>query len=264
MTTPPHRIVALARSLLTSHGRKKTGQVLLEGVRAAEALAASPVKVTAVLVTAAARQEDRTARVVAALQMRGAPVHETPAALLRSLSQVETPQGLLVLCAVPRVDLSDVLAHPFVVIVDRVQDPGNLGTVLRLARAFGVGGVVTTWETVEVANPKTVRAAAGAWPGLPVAESVDSAALVAALRASGHRMIVADARGEALMSSTNWTGQVALVLGSEGHGAGEALVRGAGTRVRIPLAAGVESLNVASAGAILLAEAARRRGFPSH
>ena len=261
---PPRRIEALIRSLGTAHGRKKSGLAVLEGVRAAESLQASGAPVKAVIALAGALRDERTGRVVSGFAARGAPVFEAAATLMKALTQVEAPQGVFVICEPPRVTLEDALRHAFVLAADAVQDPGNLGTMLRLAAAFGVGAVVTTKGTVEVANPKTVRAAAGAWPGLPVADGVEPGVLVRALKSAGHRIVVADARGTADTESVGWAGKIALVAGSEGHGAGTALAAAAAVRVRIPLAPDVESLNVASACAILLAQSARRRGFPAH
>lgn len=258
---PPRRLEALAKSLGTAHGRKKSGLALLEGVRAAEGLAVFGAPVTAVLATPEALRDPRAAGVAADCASRGLPVYELSVAALRAISQVESPQGLLVVCEPPRVALEAALRHPFVLVADAVQDPGNLGTMLRLAAAFGVGAVVTTRGTVEVANPKTVRAAAGAWPGLPVSEGADPGTLVRLFKASGHRIVIADAHGSKGSQASTWSGKVALVAGSEGHGPGATLAGAATHRVRIPTAPGVESLNVASAVAILLAEAARQRGF---
>ena len=257
----PRRLEVLAKSLGTPHGRKKSGLAVLEGIRVAEGLTASGAVVNAVLVSPEALRDPRAAGLAAGFSSRGLPVYEVSAAALRGLSQVETPQGLLIICEPPRVTLETALLHPFLLIADAIQDPGNLGTILRLASAFGVGAVVTTKGTVEVSNPKTVRAAAGAWPGLPVAEGVNPESLVRLLKASGHRIVVADAHGSPGTRANLWMGHVALVAGSEGHGAGAVFATAATARVRIPLAPGVESLNVGSAVAILLAEAARRRGF---
>ncbi len=259
--SPPRRIEALVKSLGTAHGRRKAGLALLEGVRAAEGLLASGGTATAVLAAPGAPRDPRAAAAIAGFAARGVPVFEAGAALFKSASQVEAPQGLLVVCAAPTVGLEAALAHALVLVADGVQDPGNLGTMLRLAAAFGAGAVVTTKGTVEVANPKTVRASAGAWPGLPVTAGADPAALARALRRSGHRIVLADAHGTTDPRRVVWTGRVALVAGSEGHGAGAVLAAAAADRVRIPQAPGVESLNVGSATAILLAEAARQRGF---
>lgn len=226
-----------------------------------EGVAASGTRVTAVFATPDATRDPRAQGVITALRERGAAVHLAAAATLRALSQVEAPQGVLVIFEPPRVPLEDAVRHPFVLVADAVQDPGNLGTILRLASAFGVGAVVTTKGTVEAANPKTVRAAAGVWPGLPVAEGADPGALVRFLKAAGHRIVVADAHGSPGARAKLWMGKVALIAGSEGHGAGANFAAAAAARIRIPLAPGVESLNVGSAVAILLAEAARQRGF---
>ena len=259
VSSAAHRVIRLARELGTPHGRKKHGLVLLEGLRVVETAGSAGGET--LLVTARVLAGERGRSVAEALEARGVPVFEVADALFRAVSLVEAPQGIALLCPPPRVSLADALAAEFVVIADRLQDPGNLGALLRCARAFGAGAVIATKGCVEAANPKAVRAAAGAWPGLPVAESAETAALCRELaRDPGRRVLVADSGSGRDFRDPVWRGKVALVLGSEGRGADPRFVDAAEMRVRIPLAGAVESLNVTAAAAILLAEAARQRG----
>ncbi|MEK7474202.1 MAG: RNA methyltransferase [Candidatus Coatesbacteria bacterium] len=248
----------MARELGGAHGRKKRGLVLLEGLRAVEAAIAAGGE--AVLVTPKILAGPRGREVVAACTAHGVPVYEVDEALFRAVSIVEAPQGIALLAPPPRAGLAAALGGAFVLVADRIQDPGNLGALFRSARAFGVDAVVTTAGTVEAANPKAARAAAGAWPGLPVCEGVAAAPLARELGQGGRRVLVADAGGARDFREPLWRGRVALVLGNEGAGADPGFAAAGAIRVRIPLAASVESLNVTAAAAILLAEAARQRG----
>jgi len=277
VTSASHRVLRLARELATPRGRRKRNLVLLEGLRAVESAAASPEAGAAgysadaesprraLLVIPRVLAGERGRAVLDALLRAGVPVFEVSEVLFRAVSLVETPQGIALICPPPRVEVAEALRTSFLVVADRLQDPGNLGALFRSARAFGVEAVITTKGTAEAANPKAVRAAAGAWPGLPVAEGADPAELCRGLE--GRRILVADAAGGRDFRDPVWRGRVALVLGSEGSGAdprflaaASAAADAAGSgRVRIPIVPSVESLNVTAAAAVLLAEAARQR-----
>jgi len=252
--------VKLARALGTPHGRKKHGLVLLEGVRAAEAALQTGSRVKAALLTPETLTAPQNESLVRRLETAHVPAYQLPDALYRTVSQVEAPQGIALLCTPPRLTLAEALRSEFVLVADRLQDPGNLGTLLRLAQAFGVDAVITTRSTVEVSNPKAVRAAAGVWPGLAVAEGAAPERLSAELTERGFRVLVSDPLGPHDFRKPFWSDRVALVLGSEAHGVGRELRGIAAAGVRVPLSDKVESLNVAAAAAILLAEAARQRG----
>lgn len=252
-------VIKLARELATPHGRKKRDLMVLEGLRAAETVAGSGARIEAALFTVRALKAARAQALAGRLADMGVRLYELPPELYAAATQVEAPQGVALLCAAPRLPLPDALLGTFVVVADRLQDPGNLGGLLRCAAAFGVEAVITTKGTAEAGNPKTLRAAAGAWPGLPVAEGVEPDRLAAELAARGFHVYVADPRGALDVRAADWRGRVALIAGSEGHGPDARLSGGGAIAVRIPMAAGSESLNVTAAAAVLLAEAARQR-----
>jgi TrmH family RNA methyltransferase len=139
-----------------------------------------------------------------------------------------------------------------------VADPGNVGTLLRTARGAGASGAVLTEGSADPIGPKAVRASAGAVLHLPVAELAFDTAL-ARLADEGLAFVVADAAAERSIDDVDLRDDVVLVLGNETRGVPEALGDLAVERVAIPLAPGLESLNVAAAGAVLLFEAARQR-----
>ncbi len=253
-----HPVVKLARALRDRRGRRKHGLALVEGLKAIEAVLESGQRTTAALI----RSGPRTAKaeeLAARLAKNGARVFELPPALFKRISAVESPQGLVVLCEPGETDLGRVLAGNLVLVADRIQDPGNLGTLLRCARAFGVSAVVSTSGSVEAANPKAVRACAGAWPGIPLAEGVSVERVRRELASGGFTVLVADPSGGVEYSRAPWRNRIALVLGNEGGGADRRFAEGSAITVRIPMASGSESVNVAAAAAILLAEAFRRR-----
>jgi TrmH family RNA methyltransferase len=153
-----------------------------------------------------------------------------------------------------------VLSRPdlLLVVADRVQDPGNLGTIVRVADAAGATAVAVTRGSVDPHNPKAVRATMGSLFHLPVAE-VERAELLGALTDRGVRILVADPRGAVEYTTASYAPPVALVVGGEAGGAHPAWQEAAAATLRIPLYGRAESLNVAIAAALLLYEARRPR-----
>jgi len=257
VTSASHPAVRLARQLATPHGRRKAGLVLVEGVRAAEAAVESGARVSAVLLQEGAT--GRAAQLARLLADSRVPVHSVPAGIMGRASLVREPQGIILLCAPPSAGLETALEREFVLVADGIQDPGNLGSLARSARAFGAGSLITTRGTTEVFGPKALRATAGAWPGLAIWEGADPRRLAAELASREFRILASDPAGTREFTEALWLGRVALVLGSEAHGATDAWKDIGAVRVRIPLDTAVESLNVAAAAAVLLSEAARQR-----
>ena len=180
-----------------------------------------------------------------------------PEALFNALAATDSPQGVMALVHAPVWTAADVLAgEPLVVVLDGVQDPGNAGAIVRAAEAFGASGAFFVKGTVSPYNPKTLRASAGSVFRLPVVGGLDPAGVVNLLDRRGVPCFVTDAHAGASPDQTVLRPPCALVIGSEGRGAGMAF--GEAPRIHIPIS-GVESLNAAMAAGILLYEAARQR-----
>ena len=182
--------------------------------------------------------------------------HETVGErVLKSMSATDTPQRMLAVVERPALSISQELDLGLV--LDRISDPGNLGTILRTSRACGVDVVFLLEGTVDPYNPKVVRAAAGAHFHLPLVECrLETLAEVS----HGIPLWVADAKQGERYDCVDWIPPVAFVIGSEAHGHREQLNRLAAGHVRIPMQDETESLNAAIAGAVILFEIARQRG----
>jgi TrmH family RNA methyltransferase len=186
-----------------------------------------------------------------------------PRELLDSALATETPQPIAALIEPPAWTWADVLggqskASPLIVILAGLQDPGNLGTILRSAEAFGAHGVVCLPGTVSAWNPKAVRASAGSVFRVPLL-AADAEDCFARLREAGVRVLTTAVHGAEPADRANLTGPVALLIGNEGNGVPEALVAQADGAITIPCPGPVESLNAAVAASVLLYEAARQR-----
>jgi TrmH family RNA methyltransferase len=186
-----------------------------------------------------------------------------PREVLDSTLATETPQPMAALVEPPRWDWADVLggqakATPLIVVLAGLQDPGNLGTILRSAEAFGALAVVSLPGTVSAWNPKAVRASAGSVFRLPLL-SVSAEECFARLRESGIRILTTAVDGAEPANLVDLAGPVALLIGNEGNGVPEALAAQTDGAVTIPCPGAVESLNAAVAASVLLYEASRQR-----
>ena len=244
--------VKFVRALSVRKNRLREGRFVVEGARLIDDALNAGVKPDWVF--CAERLATSTVAVVARLHELGLEVLDVSDAVMQACSETETPQGLLAVVPVPR------LAMPrdpgLVLIVDNLRDPGNLGTLLRSAAAAGVDLALLTPGTVDVFNAKVVRSAMGVHFRLPILYE-DWQAI--GVRLHEMKIYLAATRAEQIYTQVDWTQPSALIIGGEAEGASESAVQLATTRVAIPLARDVESLNAAMAGSVILFEADRQR-----
>jgi TrmH family RNA methyltransferase len=252
------------RALQTRRGRERSGQTIIEGVRLVEAALAAGVELGAVLYSERLLRSPRGERLVRRSQEAGGQVCLVDEATLSSAAATETPQGILAVIPAPGVPAERLLAQerPFLLAVDGVQDPGNLGTMLRTAAAAGATGVLLGRGTVEFANPKVLRAAMGAAFLLPIAEGAELPDALSALAARGVAVVAGDPQGREDLFSSGVAVPAVVVVGGEANGLSTPVEGAVTRRVRIPMAPGVESLNAGVAAALLLYEVARRSALP--
>ena len=236
---------------------------LLEGPRLVlEALAAGLAVVEA---AASPRAEASPAgpAALAELRQREVPVRRMAAELVASLSEAETSQGLLALARRPSIDEEEVFHRtpPLVLVADGVQNPGNLGGLLRTAEAAGASGAILTKGCADPFSWKALRGSMGSAFRLPHVRGGPIEKVLDTLAARGVAVLATAADGETRYDEADLRRPLALLVGSEGAGLSAEALRRAERRLRIPLARPVESLNVGVAAALVLYEAARQRGF---
>lgn len=250
---------AVLRRLRSRSTREREGLFLVEGVRVAGEAVRSGVVRFAVC-SPRLRALDEGEALVAILESAAVDVTWVDDDVLAELADTETPQGVLLACREPRWTPDAVIpaADRGLLLLDGVQDPGNAGTLVRAAAAFGLGGVLALDGTVDPWNPKAVRAAAGALFSTPVvAVSWEEAG--PALRDAGTALVVSDPAGRDVATYAvppRW----ALAVGNEGRGVRPAVALAGDATVAVPMTGDVESLNVGVAGAILLYALTRGRG----
>lgn len=256
ITSTRHPLVQTLRRLGAHPRRDPERRIILDGDRLIEEALDAGVAVEAALVASDA--PPRAQAVAARLRSAGVHVHEATPRVVQSVSQVVTSPGVVAIARRPQPAGDAVLAAPdlLLLVADRIQDPGNIGTMIRTAVAVGATAVAVTDGTVDPFLPKVLRATMGAAFRIPIL-SIEGAALRQALGARPVSILVADARAAVVYTDAPVTPPVVIVVGNEATGP-DPEWSGMGTRVRIPLNGPVESLNVAVAAALLLYEVARR------
>jgi TrmH family RNA methyltransferase len=252
-----HDVPGTVRDLHRRRGRERRGRTLAEGIRLVEEALAAGIPIDAAVAAPSLDATPRGRALREALAARGVHTEVLSDREFATLALTGQPQGVLAVVALPGWEADAVrpsAGHP-VLVLDGVQDPGNVGTIARTALALGAAGLVALPGTAELANPKVVRSAMGALFRLP-AVHLDAASLPGWLRAAGAELWVAEADGEPV-ARVRAAGPVAVVVGNEGAGVHPEVAVLATRRVGIPLAPGAESLNVAAAAAILLHEVTR-------
>lgn len=224
--------------------RRERGEFLCDGKKLLDEALAFGGRVRTLLLADGAEVPDLPADV---------RVLRAPDELLRWVSPLEQPQALLFSCAIAAPPLPERLPGTFYAVLDGLQDPGNVGTILRTAAAFGADGVFLTGNCADPWNPKTVRATMGAVFRLPVWQT-DGQTAAGLLREAGIPLYGAALKGAPLSLGEVDLTRAALAVGSEGSGLSPALLALCDAAVRIPMEPGCESLNAAAAAAVLFWE----------
>lgn len=246
------------RRALSAGGRKSAGLVGIEGPNLVEEALRANLRIQCIF--AGDGLQSWVARLPLSSEIE---VIVVPMGILTSILATETPQPIAALAEPPKWKWSNLFvpgrgASPLLVVLAGLQDPGNLGTILRAAEAFGATGVVSLPGTVNEWNPKSVRASAGSVFRLPTL-SVAADECFARLREAGVTVLTTELRDGTPAHHVDLTRPTAVLIGNEGNGVPEDLAKQADGSITIPCPGSVESLNAAMAAGILLYEASRQR-----
>lgn len=183
--------------------------------------------------------------------------------VFRKMSDTQTPQGILTIAAMPSYSLADLLGKgegvPLILCLEDVQDPGNVGTMIRTAEGAGVTGILMSSGTADVFQPKVTRSTMGSIFRVPFVRTDQLRESVLSLKEKGIRTFAAHLKGENGCFDESYTGPTAFFIGNEGNGLSPEMAELADTLIRIPMQGKVESLNASIAAALLMYEAERQR-----
>ncbi len=253
ITSPQNARVKLAASLLRRKERQKRGLVLVEGER----LITQSIHFGASFEFFLVDEGKLDHKLIDMILGTGADVLSVSENTLRKVSDTRTPQGILGVAKAVAEQSLTLSEAEWVVVAEGIQDPGNLGTIQRVATAVGVDGVVLTRGTVDPKHPRTIRASAGAYFRSRFSVEWEPETLSERLRELGYQVVAADARGSDDAFAFPWGARTAIVIGSEADGP-DPLFRPTHT-VSIPMPGGGESLNAGVAAGLLLYQAWLRR-----
>lgn len=254
----------LYQKLESKKYRDKFGLYLIEGENLIEEAYKNGARIESVMVRA-----DMTGRLVKPW-LDGADVFSADGKLFDSLAQTKTSQGILAAVRKPDLSLNDFLngssndfpergsAGNFVVL-DRLQDPGNIGTIIRTADAAGYGLVIAVKGTADVFSPKVVRAAAGSLFRMKIAFADNEEELVRFIKAAGKKLVATSLTGSRYYCEEDLSSDIALVIGNEGGGVSESLAERSDLKIKIPMEGNIESLNASVAAALIMYESIRPR-----
>jgi TrmH family RNA methyltransferase len=248
------KLLTLARDLGRRKAREKHSLFVAEGVRSVEELLRSGLKVQGALVAPQLLDAPRGQALRKSLQQSGVEILEISEKDFRSAAETESPQGVLAIGEIPARSLGtlEIASMCRILLLDGVQDPGNVGTILRTAAAMGATATIALPGTVDLWNPKVIRSSMGA-QFAHAAFHADSAETFSFLDHNKIELWAADAGGSAL-TRDGAPARLAIALGNEGSGLSAELRAKARKTVSLPIAATVESLNVAVAAGIILYE----------
>lgn len=256
ITSVSNSLIKAVSELKQKKYRVGRGEFLAEGLRTAEeAVTYGAVKTIFYVPT----EDERTIALLEQAASENIELVSVNEAVMKKISDTETPQGIIAVCKMPKTGLESLLAKgKMLLLLDRVADPGNIGTMLRTADAAGIGGLVLLKGSADIYAPKTVRASMGSLFHIPVLDGISEEDFIRQAKKNGYEILVTCLDGASNLYKADLSGRIAFVMGNEAGGVSQNLMEKADKKVFIPMAGRAESLNVAMAAGIVMFEALRR------
>jgi TrmH family RNA methyltransferase len=254
ITSTRNRRIVDVRKLDQRKHRQRQRRFLVEGLQLLHMALDADARPTEVLYCERLFTGTEAAALLSRFRETGADLVPVSEHVIHTLSQRNAPQGIVATFALLETSLQDLrlTGRELVVVLDRLQDPGNVGTLIRTADAVGAGALILIEPCVDVFDPKTVRGSMGSLFNLPLVRTDDVTQLFVRLREGGLRLVGADARLGSDWGEGLWLGGVALVLGNEARGLSDDVCGHLQNWARLPIVGQAESLNVAVAGGVLM------------
>jgi TrmH family RNA methyltransferase len=259
ITSPENPLIKSITRIQHRTGHRAKGRFLLEGEKLAREALASGTKIESAVVSKRFHQSSSGRSILSHLDRAGVDCAEVSERLFRRLSNLESPEGVLLIARKSSQPLAD-LSCEWILVVAGSRDPGNVGTMARIAEAAGTEALVRCRGSVNPFQAKALRASMGSLLRIPVYEAGTPEETLPVLKAKGFAVAACLAHGGTDYRKTDLRGRLALVVGDESTGLSDHVLELSDMSVSIPMRESVESLNVAFAAGLLLYEAARQRG----
>lgn len=250
--------IKLAISLQQKKYRDKHNLFLLEGIRNAETAVNAKAKINMCFCTTEILQNERAQKLIAKITC---PLYEIPENIFSKISDTKSPQGLMLIVQKNDCNLNDltITKKSCLLILDRLQDPGNIGTLIRTADALGVSGIICLNGTADIFAPKVVRSAMGSLFNLPFVIKVNETDLLSFCQKHDLILYATALNKQAkIVWDVNFANSCGIILGNEANGVSTQLLENATVKIYIPMIGNAESLNVATAGAMIMYERHRQ------
>lgn len=253
-STSNKQIKNLVQLLTKSKARREQQLFVVEGIRMYREVPQERLVKTYVSESFYAKEEHRAL-------LKDTEVEIVSDRVFASTSDTKTPQGILCLVREKEYTMPELLRqkNPMLILLEDIQDPGNLGTIFRTAEAAGASGIIMSSKTADIYNPKTIRSTMGSVYRMPFMCVKDFGPVLEQLKRRNIRTYAAHLQGSSEYTAQDYTKGCAFMIGNEGNGLSENLVKQADARVKIPMCGEVESLNAAVSTAVLIFEARRQR-----
>lgn len=262
ITSSQNKFIKMVASLKEKKYRDELNLFVVEGFRLVEEAIQSNWQLEACIYIEEAKEESRIQELLNVLESNNCRIVEVSNDIFGKITDVKQPQGIMAIMKKCEYHLDDFLASvekPFFVVLDGVQDPGNVGTIIRTAAAAGCTGIILTKGCADVFAAKVVRASMGSLFHVPLFENIIREELVDSLRKCGIALFSTSLESSSNYFKIDFNKPVAVVFGNEGNGVSQQLLEESEERLHIPLLGNVESLNVAASAAVILYEALRQR-----
>lgn len=257
-----NKLIKDIKLLHKKKGRWNTKSFFIEGLRSVEQCIKSGEKIKHIVYSPELLNEAGQ-DFIKAIESEACGIYEITGELFKDISDTDNPQGILAVVHFNEYKLEDILKdNNFLILLDRVQDPGNLGTIIRNADAFGANGVIVTSGCVDIYNPKTIRSTMGSIFQIPIVHMDDASEAMRTLKKQGISVISSSLDTEKYSYDIDLRSDCALVIGNEASGISDEVIEASDQLVKIPMAGSAESLNVAVASGVLMYEVLRQRSTP--
>lgn len=262
ITSPQNSYIKEVKALRQKKSREEKKRFFIEGERFVEESLKEKVKILYIFVSDSFLATVSAFKILEKIHQNPCPIYQISDKLFQEISDTENPQGILAVMEMQNYALFDVVKeNSFIVLLDSIQDPGNLGTIIRTADAAGASGIIYSKGSVDLYNPKVLRATMGSVFHLPVVYSENLSDTIRELKGKGVKLLAAHLKGEMPYFHEDLKGPVGIIIGNEANGISEEVACHADAFVRIPMDGKAESLNASVAAGILMYEVLRQRSL---
>lgn len=238
--------------------RRETGLFVIEGARLSFDAAQSGTELTAVFITPEA--QEKYADYCSAIERTGAPVYQITSKVASHLADTRTSQGIFCIAKMrdTSLDITNLNPNGLYLALENLQDPGNLGTILRTAEAMGIDGILLSSGCTDIYSPKVVRASMGAVFRIDFVSGLDLTTALSTLKAKGHTVLAAVAKGGEDLLSVDFSKGAVAVIGNEGNGLTDDCIKACSKSVTVRMRGRAESLNAAAAATVIIWEMTKK------